>query len=353
MARIDDRVLVEICERRFYRNMGPQDICSWLERVHGISRSREWIHKHAIPLAHRRGIFSISAPADVRLERRLHDRYRRNSDQIRVVNAPMRSVRKHVTREAASILLALIIEVGRRKGLARIGFGGGETMRMVAYELAGLLRHEPGLPRIALHAMSSGFAVDSPRSAPVTFMTFFEDLNPRVKCVGLFAPAVVPTRDYARVKRLPGVRESFAQAWELDILVTSLASAADKHGALRQFERVGRPSFRTAALVRAGWLADLAYYPYSRKGPIDIDTGVRAVTLFELHELKRFAERPDKHVIVVACPCSGCNTPKTEAVRPLLEQESLALWTRMVMDRLTAEQLMVPPPIGGEQLPVG
>lgn len=130
------------------------------------------------------------------------------------------------------------------------------------------------------------------------------------------------------------------EAKHIDIVLTALATAADEHGALRQFAKVAKHGFKTRALRAARWIGDLQYHPYSRTGPIDVDAGVRAVTLFDLQDLRKFARRRHKHVVVIACPCGGCFEPKTAAVLPLLECAELKVWTKIVMDLSTAKGLL-------------
>jgi DNA-binding transcriptional regulator LsrR (DeoR family) len=137
-----------------------------------------------------------------------------------------------------------------------------------------------------------------------------------------------------------GVAESFRAAADIDIVITSLATAREPHGSLRQFFRAGPRGLRVRALEKAGWRADLQYAPYSESGPIDVDAGMRAVTLFELRDLRKLASRPDKRVIVIAAPCHQCRELKTEAIRPLLEKPELAVWTHLVTDQRTAGQLV-------------
>ena len=125
--------------------------------------------------------------------------------------------------------------------------------------------------------------------------------------------------------------------------LTSIASAEDADGALNQFAAVHKnKGFKLSALKREKWVGDLQYLPYSEKGPIHVDVGKRAVTLLEWSRLKRSVEQDGTQVVVVAPPCATCNRPKTDALRPLLARKSLTVWTHMVMDTQTAQELMVP-----------
>jgi hypothetical protein len=127
----------------------------------------------------------------------------------------------------------------------------------MAHHLAALLRTEATLPTLVLHALSTGFRVDQPHIAPVAFFSLFDALSPKVGYVGLFAPAIVSSQHYDAVKREPGVAESFAAAGDIDVILTSLASASDEHGALNQF--LADHAGDVEGLKQAGWIGDLRH----------------------------------------------------------------------------------------------
>jgi DNA-binding transcriptional regulator LsrR (DeoR family) len=150
---------------------------------------------------------------------------------------------------------------------------------------------------------------------------------------------VVPWDSYSRTKGLPGVKDSFEAAKQIDILVTSLGYTGDEHSLLKGF--MGMASERgRAALDSAGWVGDVLWRPYSRSGPITADTGIRAVTLFELEDLVAMGHAPGKHVILLAGPCAGCNICKAPALRPLLCESRLRVANHVVLDIRTAEELL-------------
>ena len=347
-SAINEALLVEICER-FAADGRPVKIVRWLREEHGIDISPEDVHKRILPWAKRLGLFWVFAPPCDRLARLIAEKYDQDPERIHVVDTRKENARRDVTRAAAALTVNLIREVqqlkaarqGDERDRVHVGLGGGRTVRQTSEALAKLLRLEPLLPDLAFHAISSGFSVDDPLSAPVTFLPRFQELPGDVRLFGLFAPAVVATSRYPEVKRNPGVRESFRQAKSIDIVLTSLARAEDPHGALAEFARFsGRQGFDEAALKRAGWLGDIQYIPYSARGPIDVDARVRAVTLFEYKDLRALARSPGKHVVLVASPCGVCKEFKTDAVRPLLERKELRVWTHVLIDRSTAQELV-------------
>jgi hypothetical protein len=96
----------------------------------------------------------------------------------------------------------------------------------------------------------------------------------------------------------------------------------------------------TQPLIDKGHVGDVQYQPYSEVGPIRVNTGIRAVTLFELSDLVELAASPDKHVLLVAGPCIRCGRPKGRALRPLLTERSLRVCNHMIIDAGTAQELL-------------
>ena len=118
----------------------------------------------------------------------------------------------------------------------------------------------------------------------------------------------------------------------------ALASRKDSHGDLNTFlrdEKQGQQLLR-----RHKWVGDVAYRPYSAKGPILQSTPTRAVTLFELSELVALSRQQDKHVVLASGPCRRCGRTREDALLPLLKNRQLKLWTHLVMDLGTAENLI-------------
>ena len=99
-------------------------------------------------------------------------------------------------------------------------------------------------------------------------------------------------------------------------------------------------------LAKKGWVGDVQFRPYSAKGAIQLASGIRAVTLFELDELVELAARnlkqkkSDKHVFLVVGPCLDCSRLKTDALVPLLANPKLRAWNHAVIDLQTAKSLL-------------
>jgi hypothetical protein len=43
---------------------------------------------------------------------------------------------------------------------------------------------------------------------------------------------------------------------------------------------------------------------------------------------------------LLAGPCGKCQKPRTSALRPLLEEQGLEVWSHLVVDAATAHQLL-------------
>lgn len=339
MPTYDDRFLLEILRRRML-GQGATEIAQEL----GISREKVY---PALEKAFERQMLLPVTPPDIQLEAALAAAFDVPADRhVHVVNAVAPSSREDVATMAAHHARELIHEVATAKaehGLPRVvhvGLGGGNTMMRTSDELEAVLSGDTELPKLVFHAITSGFDIFKPERAPVSFLRPLKKRLPtEVELVGLSAPAAVSDAEYAKVKRNHGVAEAFEAARDVDVVLTSIASAQDEHGTLRTFGRV-RPAFRVKTLERCGWKGDLLYGPFGERGPILEKAGLQAVTLFTLRDLRELVRQPRKHVLVIASPCWECGTPKTSALLPLLLCPELAVWTHLVTDVTTARELL-------------
>ncbi len=51
-------------------------------------------------------------------------------------------------------------------------------------------------------------------------------------------------------------------------------------------------------------------------------------------------QKEEKYVVLVGAPCGVCLRQKTEALRPLLQEPNLRVWSQFVTDIATAEELL-------------
>jgi DNA-binding transcriptional regulator LsrR (DeoR family) len=333
-------------------------IAEWLNQEFGrtdITRERVY------PLfweAARRRFFFLQPPRELDLAKRIAalygvEQYALDPETIQVVNARGPASLKHVATVGADVVLSLVKKLEKKKREAReadlrvhIGLGGGALAMMVAERLASRIRSDLDCPKLVLHALSTGgFLVDQPKEAPVTYFSYFHDVLNEPEYVGLFSATVVPSGQYDQVIANPGVRESFERANEIDIVITSFASADDPHGLLKRYlhHLVEKGELSQKALEEMegmGWVGDVQFRPYTAQGPMQDGCPVRAVTLFEPSDLVERVKIPGKYVVLLAGPCHECGHAKTTALVPLLRQPNLRLWTHLVTDLKTAHELV-------------
>lgn len=391
MRDVSNEMLFAACEQLITHQKDATEIAEWLKEKYAAEVQRladEYnlvlTREKCYPLlreAFLRKLVFLHIPEELHLAKRIRDYYHVDDHKtVKVIDvrpppAPdgqpgaavepaMHTVAEKVAQAAAEVLVGLIKQLGHTKESVHLGFGAGRTTFTVAGHLAHLLQGERDCPNLVLHALTSGFEAERPLSSPVAFFPAFDQA--RVQAIGLFAPAIVFADEYDDLKNFPGIRESFARAGEIDIVVTSLARAKDQHGLLNRFlgvageratasseearqppvpRRVTKALNETRKVLEASqWVGDVAFLPFSHQGPIVVKTGLRAMTLFELPELVRLAATPDKYVVLVAGPCGTCGTGKANAIKPLLERqnENLHIWNYLITDKSTAGDLLPP-----------
>lgn len=379
-GREDDELIFSVCDRFFsqmdaaYQSPSPDStvlegdnaekkgaataVANWLKlERHRPDLTREKIY----PLlweALKRGFLKLQTPFEQGLEENLREHFDlpKESYNISVVNVGI-NVGEHVTTQAAELIVSLIDKVYKdkksrwKKGEplpeVHLGMGAGYAAMKVAKRLAQRVNAGIECPTLVLHAISSGgFLVDEPYKAPTSFFSYFDKAALTVKYVALFSATVVNSTEYDEILTNPGIQIPFSQRDEIDIVMTSLADAHDDHGLLYRYLKylVEKGALEAASLDKmldAGWVGDVQFRPYSEKGPLaPDDCPVRAVTLFELEQLVELTKTPGKHVVLVAGPCGECGTTKKSALKPLLANPALRLWTDMVIDAKSARELL-------------
>lgn len=366
-AQESDEVVFAICERfieqlgrQFGNNVDEQAtsrrgaaaaVAAWAKKNLG----REDLTRERIyPLfweAVRRRYLLLSPPRESRLSRDIIQTYGlqdvRSEESVIVANVRGPEAARNVSAVAADVVYRLVRQLGKKKPKVHIALGAGYSSMMVAKRLAQRIYSDLECPPLVLHALSAGgFFIDQPYKDPITYFGYFSEAITPVEYVGLFSETLVSREEYERVRQNPSVRQSFARASEVDIVITSFAAAADEHGMLGQFlkklkEENAIKEEEIEAMTRAGWVGDVQFRPYSPEGPILEECPVQVVTLFEINDLVALARQPNKHVVLIAGPCSECHRSKTEALLPLIEKSNLRLWTHLVMDLDTARDLLL------------
>jgi hypothetical protein len=86
------------------------------------------------------------------------------------------------------------------------------------------------------------------------------------------------------------------------------------------------------------------YRPFSEKRPVTQSRGaLRAITLFELEELRELAKQDGKYVVLISGPCDVCGENREDALKPVMVNDDLKVWTHLVCDIATAEARVAAP----------
>jgi len=286
------------------------------------------------------GWVKFHPPEHLEWSRMLRDEYQWLDDP-RVIHT---TAAWDVARHGADALVRLIKKACRRttgKNEVHIGFTGGHAMRALAREFADLLWGPvEGFPRkIVIHAMAAGFDPRDPTMDPNAFFSYFKNgrLNEiEVEFFGLAAPLLVKTEGMSIVREQPGIADAFAAVREIDIIVASGSDWLDKHSALRNLMQRSEES--EAVLEKEGVVADIAWRPFGKNGPIETKTSVRALTLVELSDLPGLIEQ-GKHVLLTLGPCGMCHEPKGRLLDCLLSQKTPFVTNLIVDSRSVAHMI--------------
>jgi DNA-binding transcriptional regulator LsrR (DeoR family) len=338
VRELEDWQLVVCCELFLSGERRPNatEVAKTLRRSWGVDLK----HTDVYPIlaeARRRGFFRVTPHPAMKWAQQLASRFGHAPESIHVV--PVRGPWSAgvVAEAAAGHLVDLVRRLGASGKRVHLGFVGGRTVMAVARSLAPRLRLDPETPELAFHAVCSGFDALHPETAPTSFFGYFADVP--AEFVGLFAPPVVDARDYEQIKSARGIVESFRKADEIDVVVTSLSSWADRHGPLKDLQDVSAESL---AILRASKVVgDVNYCPYSEAGPILLDSLPRAMTLFQIRDLVELAAKKDKHVVLVGSPCPApdCGRLRVDALVPLFANKELKVWSSVFLDEETAQRM--------------
>lgn len=360
---LSDELVFQVAKMMFIDGRNATAIARWvvanfkleLNWAHGqsekaaVDRTRTRIYE-ILQEAMARGFCRLITPLEEEVSRNVSREYGIDPQRrcIRVVNArrdkvPGRfDVQQLVAMASAHQTYELIWDVYHKKGdgeAVHLGLGAGTTTMNVTRLLGNMASNDPSCPKLVLHSLTSSFSLDT-RTAPFSFFRFFDEDIVDIEQVPLLTQPIVTSGEFDRVKKHKVVSTAYERANEIDIVITSLASAEDEHGLLNQFLQNG-PANEKQRLKEMGWKGDVQFCPYSDERPIEQEDDMeRAVTLFELEELFRLASTENKYVVLIAGPCNSCGWLKTQALEPLLSGEDLLMWSHLVCDIETAEALL-------------
>ena len=123
--------------------------------------------------------------------------------------------------------------------------------------------------------------------------------------------------------------------------MTSMGDMDDGHALLRiwysECQNEPKPSWWGKAI------GDIQYRPYGTDRFItDKPDDLRAVTLFELEYMVTLAQKRDRHVLLIARQCGLCEPRRTKAkaLRPILKNPHMRVFSRLILDSPTAFELL-------------
>ncbi len=371
---LSDALVFEVAKRWLNASGDDQKkittrIAAWLVEEHGDDLpwiDLRWGEKRKIDLtryrvykivreAVRRGFVHLNPPEAVEIGRAVLLRYDLDPKRfdVRVVNVA-EDVNEMVARATAELAFQLIKRLAAKHADAAakappehdretkpvsIGLGAGHSSLAVVSHLAKLINQMPICPRLRLHALTA--TISDPMVSPVTFFRLFDENKP-IEYVDLPTAATVECSAYGDLQRQDdNIRRAFKLRDDIEIVISSLGSADDEHGLIRQY--IDSRKYGPSSVDERDLAGDLQYLPYHHQGPIRLTKqtpGRRAVTLFDWDDFESYAARPDRFLVISAGPCRKCQATKTPAIVPLLQH--LRYWTHLVTDVATAEELMNP-----------
>lgn len=317
-----------------------------LEHGEGVYMTREQVYP-TIEEAFERGYLRIAPPYNHALAQRIIDRYGSNvaGERFRVSDVRVSTSRRnlqYVASNGADVVMELIDLLAATKDTVHVGIGAGTTSMYFARSLAQAVRGKKEvLPRLAIHALTSGMDALAPERSPESFFGMFSQCGMKPEMVGMPAPPFVASNQYQQTLKNPAVKVAFEKKHEIDIVVTALASVHDEHGCMRSlidYQGGESPSWMTRSRV----IGDIQYRPFSEKGPVLERGSLRAITLFELAELREMVQQDGKYVVLIAGPCDVCGKTREAALKPVMVNDDLKVWSHLVCDLDTAEGLVAP-----------
>jgi DNA-binding transcriptional regulator LsrR (DeoR family) len=346
LRRSDDAVLFRAAQLFLGERSGglsPSDIARQISREFNLrpELSREAIYP-MLGEAVRRGFLRLVPPVERELTERVRAQYPNlKASTLAVVQTAGQHDNAKVATVAAELALAHLQDIvqATHDPTVSVGLGPGRATLDFCRAFSGLLAGYPEPLKLRLVAISAGCPANAPEYSSISFFNLFPKRLVEGRTVGLFAETLVPQDAFDQIKQRPGVKEAFAEQKGINLVVTSMGDVRDEHDLLTMFLRqspsgTGRP--RTEK-----WVGNVQYRPYTAAGPV-VERGkeLRAVTLFELKDLVQAAGEKNRHVILMARQCGICGRSRAQALRPLLTNPALKVFSTLVLDAATARDLL-------------
>lgn len=399
-----DELVYAVCERFLKPNILSEDSKEERSSTKGVTTAiAEWanekFHRTATNRLTREKIYPIvwegvergfvlpNPPIEEQLESELvaafhlEEHLKQCDGAVVVCNSASKTAAQNVSYRVADQIISLIKKI---RGAAlktnedgpevdnsvHIGFGSGYAAMEVAKRLA--VNSGIDVPKLTLHAITSSYYLEEQEKDTSAYFTYFSNNKLiDVQCISCNttpliwdknAPLNEPesqraarwTFNIAEHWQNPSLQFNYEKRDEIDIVVTSLASARDNDGLLKKYlqslkkhKRIQEDAVQT--LNEQGWVGDILFLPYAENGPIFPRT-VQAASLFTFNDLVSWATGTSipvsngtskkRYIVLVGGPCADCFRPKDDALYPLLDNPKMRAWTHLIIDRMTAEALI-------------
>ena len=322
--------------------LGMKEIAERLKKEFGkdLKITRETLYP-LVELAAREHLVQLVPPVSQALRQQLVARFPGlREDEVEVVETTGQDDNAKVAALAAEKALAALVRIARTKPGEPVGLGlgpGRATLEFCRYLSPRLQMHDKAL-KLLLVAITAGCPATMLQNAPISFLNLFPEHLVQRK-LGLFAETLVRVGTFKHLSSHTGVKEAFAAKKDIDVVVTAMGDFYDPDDLLSIFLKDSGQDL--AALRKRGWLANVQYRPFTADGPArEAPRDLRAVTVFELEDLVKLAEKGSKEVILMARQCGICGRTRAEALRPLLANPTLKVFSTLILDAATARELL-------------
>ncbi|MFO0906951.1 MAG: hypothetical protein U0794_01075 [Isosphaeraceae bacterium] len=285
-------------------------------------------------------------PLDPTLSQALASEFKLAADTIHVVNVMNKESNSFVAACAAELVYSLLTKRAAdpkratSDGVIGLGLGPGRATLDFSRHLGDLFRHGEHEIKLRLTAIAAGCPALEPENAPASMFALYPPSS-TVERIGFFAQSLMLRKEFEseRFRDSTGVREAFAERDErIHLVVTSMGDFDDEDDLLSSFLR---QSGVHPEVALKECLGSVQYRPYTATGPFTEPKDVpRAVTLFELDDFVRMAAE-GKDVVLVSRRCGKCGKVHAKPLIPLLERPELKVWSHLVLDTLTALEVLV------------
>lgn len=339
-----DEIAATVCGY-FCDGYPPGQIRNFIEERYNVTLSREDPFR-LLSYAANRGWLHSTPPTSAPVASRMQNQFK-SLKKVVAVQGLSQQIAYHVAKTLLEMVQSFCQENGYSnedgKSEVHIGFAGGGLLRRSARFFAEMLR-EPtkNLPKIIVfHALVPGFDITSPHKDPNAFFAYLVSDSPlqiETKFVGFHAPGFMSSTDEEKWRSMDYVKESYALAKHIDIIVTSAGDHwAEGHSALHNmYSNMSKESLNQ--LSNAGCIGDMMWCPIGSGGPLKVSTAMRATTLIDINELPDFISH-GKQILLSLRHCGQCGKPKTDVLKAILNCEK-TLITHLVVDSRTAREVL-------------